>query len=870
VADPLRETYGNAQVPTPGGIAARARAAAAGMPGYLAGLNPEQRLAVETLDGPVLVLAGAGTGKTRVLTVRIAHILATGRARPGEILAVTFTNKAAREMKGRVGEIVGQVVEGMPWLGTFHSIGVKILRRHAELVGLKPDFTILDVDDQIRLLKQLLDAEKIDEKRWPARVLASLIDGWKNRGLTPEQVPAGEAGVFANGKGLKLYRAYQERLKILNAADFGDLLLENIRLFREQPEVLRQYQARFKFILVDEYQDTNVAQYLWLRLLAQRTTSTSSRARGEVDAQIPPDEAALPPPERAETPLHPASAEREEQGNKNICCVGDDDQSIYGWRGAEVDNILRFEHDFPGAKVIRLERNYRSTGHILAAASHLIAHNEGRLGKTLRTDDVDGEKVTVTGAWDSEEEARAIGEEIEQLQRGGHSLNEVAILVRASFQMREFEDRFVTLGLPYRVIGGPRFYERAEIRDALAYLRLVNSPSDDLAFERIVNVPKRGLGDATVQLLHDHARKRRVPLSEAARAVIETDELKPKPRGALRGLLESFDRWRKQRDNLPHTRLAEIVLDESGYTEMWQKDRSADAAGRLENLKELIRSMEEFENLQGFLEHISLVMDNEKAAEADAVNIMTLHAAKGLEFDTVFLPGWEEGVFPNQRALDDQGRAGLEEERRLAHVGLTRARRRAKIYFATNRRMHGLWQTNIPSRFLDELPETNVEVTESQGGFGGYGGYGASRFDAMTSFGSNYATPGWQRAQTNRNQAKRDRNGFSDEADDDYEPDRGSAENEDFSHLSPAGRGRSGDAARRAGSGSTTRRLPLTIEGELVAKSTGTISAFSPGDRVFHQKFGNGNITAIDGNKLTIQFDKAGEKRVVDSFVERV
>ncbi len=870
MADPLRETYGNAQVPTPGGIAARARAAAAGMPGYLAGLNPEQRLAVETLDGPVLVLAGAGTGKTRVLTVRIAHILATGRARPGEILAVTFTNKAAREMKGRVGEIVGQVVEGMPWLGTFHSIGVKILRRHAELVGLKPDFTILDVDDQIRLLKQLLDAEKIDEKRWPARVLASLIDGWKNRGLTPEQVPAGEAGVFANGKGLKLYRAYQERLKILNAADFGDLLLENIRLFREQPEVLRQYQARFKFILVDEYQDTNVAQYLWLRLLAQRTTSTSSRARGEVDAQIPPDEAALPPPERAETPLHPASAEREEQGNKNICCVGDDDQSIYGWRGAEVDNILRFEHDFPGAKVIRLERNYRSTGHILAAASHLIAHNEGRLGKTLRTDDVDGEKVTVTGAWDSEEEARAIGEEIEQLQRGGHSLNEVAILVRASFQMREFEDRFVTLGLPYRVIGGPRFYERAEIRDALAYLRLVNSPSDDLAFERIVNVPKRGLGDATVQLLHDHARKRRVPLSEAARAVIETDELKPKPRGALRGLLESFDRWRKQRDNLPHTRLAEIVLDESGYTEMWQKDRSADAAGRLENLKELIRSMEEFENLQGFLEHISLVMDNEKAAEADAVNIMTLHAAKGLEFDTVFLPGWEEGVFPNQRALDDQGRAGLEEERRLAHVGLTRARRRAKIYFATNRRMHGLWQTNIPSRFLDELPETNVEVTESQGGFGGYGGYGASRFDAMTSFGSNYATPGWQRAQTNRNQAKRDRNGFSDEADDDYEPDRGSAENEDFSHLSPAGRGRSGDAARRAGSGSTTRRLPLTIEGELVAKSTGTISAFSPGDRVFHQKFGNGNITAIDGNKLTIQFDKAGEKRVVDSFVERV
>ena len=812
MADPLKRTIEPAAPsgPAPGGIAARAQAGA-GAP-YLAGLNPEQRLAVETLDGPVLVLAGAGTGKTRVLTVRIAHILATGRARPGEILAVTFTNKAAREMKTRVGDIVGGVVEGMPWLGTFHSIGVKILRRHAEMVGLKSDFTILDVDDQIRLLKQLLEAENIDEKRWPGRVLAMLIDGWKNRGLTPEQVPPGEAAVFANGKGLKLYKAFQERLKILNAADFGDLLLECIRLFREQPEVLRQYQGRFKFILVDEYQDTNVAQYLWLRLLAQRT-------EGEA---------------------------------KNICCVGDDDQSIYGWRGAEVDNILRFDHDFPGAKVIRLERNYRSTGHILAAASHIIAHNEGRLGKTLSTDDELGEKVTVTGSWDSEEEARTIGEEIEQLQRGGHRLNEIAILVRASFQMREFEDRFVTLGLPYRVIGGPRFYERAEIRDALAYLRVVNSPADDLAFERIVNVPKRGLGDATVQVLHDHARKRRVPLTEAARAIVETDELKPKPRGSLRGVLEAFDRWRKQRDALPHNELAEIILDESGYTEMWQKDRSADAAGRLENLKELVRSMEEFENLQGFLEHISLVMDKDKSADADAVNIMTLHSAKGLEFNTVFLPGWEEGLFPHQRTLDDQGRAGLEEERRLAHVGLTRARKRAKIYFATNRRMHGLWQTNIPSRFLDELPEAHVEVTESQGGFGGYGGYGASRFDATTAFGSNYTTPGWQRAQAKKG------GGFS-ETGSRYAAHDDSDGFDDASSPSPW-------RAREE----TPRRLPLTIEGELVAKSTGTVSAFTLGDRVFHQKFGNGNVTAIDGNKLTIQFDRAGEKRVVDSFVERV
>ena len=881
-ADPFKRSTGSADplpagqpAPMRAGIAARAQAAAAPAP-YLAGLNPEQRQAVEVLDGPVLVLAGAGTGKTRVLTVRIAHILATGRARPGEILAVTFTNKAAREMKQRVGEIVGGVVEGMPWLGTFHSIGVKILRRHAELVGLKPDFTILDVDDQIRLLKQLLESENIDEKRWPARVLAMLIDGWKNRGLTADQVPSGEAAAFASGKGLKLYKAYQERLKVLNAADFGDLLLENIRLFREQAEVLRQYQARFKFILVDEYQDTNVAQYLWLRLLAQRTAAIADRREtartpsalveeGGSERSEEPGEEAASAAHSAPLPASPPDAHsapspaRGEGGlpAKNICCVGDDDQSIYGWRGAEVDNILRFEHDFPGAIVIRLERNYRSTGHILAAASHLIAHNEGRLGKTLRTDDELGEKVFVTGAWDSEEEARAIGEEIEQLQRAGHILDEIAILVRASFQMREFEDRFVTLGLPYRVIGGPRFYERAEIRDALAYLRLINSPADDLAFERIVNVPKRGLGDATVQLLRDHARKRRVPLTEAARAVVETDELKPKPRGALRGLIEAIDRWRKQRDSLPHTELAEIVLDESGYTEMWQKDRSADAAGRLENLKELIRSMEEFENLQGFLEHISLVMDNEKAAEADAVSIMTLHSAKGLEFDTVFLPGWEEGLFPHQRTLDDQGRAGLEEERRLAHVGLTRARRRAKIYFATNRRMHGLWQTNIPSRFLDELPEPHVEVTEPQGGFGGfggYGGYGASRFDAAASFGSNYSTPGWQRAQAKKS-------GRFSESGSRYEMD----EDEEFP-SSLRGRAKEGGSSRST----TPRGVPLTIEGELVAKSTGTVSAFSLGDRVFHQKFGNGSVTAIDGNKLTIQFDHAGEKRVVDSFVERV
>jgi len=888
--------------PSPTGIAARARAVIEAP--YLKGLNPEQREAVETLDGPLLVLAGAGTGKTRVLTTRIAHILTLGRASPSQILAVTFTNKAAREMKERIGHMVGHVVEGMPWLGTFHSIGARILRRHAELAGLKPDFTILDTDDQIRLLKQLIAAENIDEKRWPGRLLATMIDGWKNRGLTPDQVPAGEGAAFANGRGIALYKAYQARLKVLNAADFGDLLIESIRIFKEHPEVLRDYQRRFKFILVDEYQDTNVAQYLWLRLLAQRATPA---AQGVADGpqSLPAHAPAEPGPGAADAAgrhagggaaaagpdRQPAAGPGDPRGGaaddagpaagggaaghaqshltlaappKNICCVGDDDQSIYGWRGAEVDNILRFEKDFPGARVIRLERNYRSTGHILATASHLIAHNEGRLGKTLRTEGHAGEKVTVTSAWDSEEEARAIGEEIEELQRRGHSLDEMAILVRASFQMREFEDRFVTLGLPYRVIGGPRFYERAEIRDAMAYLRLVNQPADDLAFERIVNVPKRGLGDATLKTLHDLARAGGVSLLEATRRVVATDELKPRPRQALRDFVASVDRWRAERETTPHTRLAEIILDESGYTEMWQKDRSADAAGRLENLKELVRSMEEFENLQGFLEHVSLVMDTDGGEGGDAVSIMTLHAAKGLEFDTVFLPGWEEGILPHQRSLDEQGRAGLEEERRLAHVGLTRARKLAKIYFVANRRIHGSWTSSIPSRFIDELPPDSVEVAESKAGFGGFSDYGrGSRFDRMDSFGSSYATPGWQRAQ------RRGRGAFDEDG---IDQDAG---------ASPYGVQRYEDAdadetaARTARKGATSarpprNRLPLTIEGELIAKSTGTVSPFSVGDRVFHIKFGNGNVTHVDGNKLTIQFDRAGEKRVVDSFVEKV
>jgi len=772
VADPQFKPFPLDDLPAP-------RATAPSRPApYLAGLNPEQLEAVQTLDGPVLVLAGAGTGKTRVLTTRIAHLLATGRARPSNILSVTFTNKAAREMKERVGHMVGDIVEGMPWMGTFHSIGAKILRRHAELVGLNPNFTILDTDDQIRLIKQLLQAGNIDEKRWPARLFAGYLDGWKNRGLSPEQVPAGEAMSFANGKGKELYVQYQQRLKVLNAVDFGDLLLENLRLFQNNAEVLAQYQQRFRYMLVDEYQDTNVAQYLWLRLLAQ--------------------------------------------GTRNICCVGDDDQSIYGWRGADVDNILRFEQDFPGAKVIRLERNYRSTANILGAASHLIAKNKSRLGKTLRTEDEPGELIKITDSWDSGEEARQIGEEIEQLQRKQHRLSDIAILVRASFQMRELEERFITLGLPYRVVGGPRFYERQEIRDALAYFRVIVSPADGLAFERIVNVPKRGLGDTTMQMLHDYARQHEVPLLEAARVISSTDELKPKPRGSLRDLIAQFDRWRGELEKSPHTELARIVLDESGYTEMWKNDKSAQAAGRLENLKELVRSVEQFENMQGFLEHVSLVMDTIEGGEVDAVSLMTLHSAKGLEFDTVFLPGWEEGILPHQRSLDESGQAGLEEERRLAHVGLTRAKQRAYISYASRRLTHGMWNSNLRSRFLDELPEEHVEIVD---GGGSYAAQIQSRFDRAEPFTSGYSTPGYQRAQARRG-------GFSDQ---------------------------------RKG----YNRGPTTIEGEILARSSGPSAGFDIGDRVFHEKFGYGEIMDVEGTKVIVEFDKAGEKKLVASFLKK-
>ena len=645
----------------------------AALPAYLRNLNPPQLDAVTSTEGPLLVLAGAGTGKTRVLITRVCHLMVTRKAFANQILAVTFTNKAAAEMRSRIAAIVGDSVEAM-WLGTFHSLAARILRRHAEHVGLKPNFTILDQDDQIRLIKQLLAAENIDDKKWPARVVHGVIERWKDRGLTPDKVGTDPSGEVAGGRAVELYAMYQERLKTLNACDFGDLLLHNLTLFQSRPDVLAEYHKRFRYMLVDEYQDTNVSQYMWLRILAQQS--------------------------------------------RNLCCVGDDDQSIYGWRGAEVGNILRFEKDFPGAKIVRLEQNYRSSEHILAAASGLIAHNRARLGKTLWTAEAGGERVTVRPVWDGEQEANFVADEIETLQRAGEKLGDIAILVRAGFQTREFEERFITLGIPYRVIGGPRFYEREEIRDAIAYFRVIVQPEDDLAFERIINKPRRGIGDATVQLLQRLARARGMPLLAAAETLVTTDELKPAARNAVRRVVEDFARWRAQVERAHHAELAATVLDESGYTRMWQMDKSPEKEGKLENLKELVAALEEYDDLPAFLEHVSLVMENAEAAPSDMTSLMTLHAAKGLEFGTVFLPGWEEGLFPHPRALDEKGEGGLEEERRLAHVGLTRARRRAFVTFAANRRIHGMWQSSVPSRFVAELPPERVDVKSEPGLWG--------------------------------------------------------------------------------------------------------------------------------------------------------
>ena len=751
-------------------------------PPYVKGLNAPQREAVLTTEGPVLVLAGAGTGKTAALTRRLAHIVFSRKAWPSEILAVTFTNKAAREMKERIGAIVGESFEGMPWLGTFHSIGAKMLRRHAELVGLQSNFTILDTDDQLRLLKQLIRAAEIDEKRWPPRMLAGLIDQWKNRGLNPQDLDASENERYANGRGQEFYAAYQARLKILNACDFGDLLLHILNLLKTNREILKLYQERFKYILVDEYQDTNSSQYLWLRLLAQ--------------------------------------------SHQNICCVGDDDQSIYSWRGAEVANILRFEKDFPEAKVVKLEQNYRSTPHILAAASGLINHNSGRLGKTLWTEETEGDKVQVIGVWDGPEEARRTGDEIEALQQIKQaSLNDVAILVRAQFQTREFEDRFISIGMPYKIVGGFRFYERQEIRDALAYLRVIAQPADDLAFERIVNMPKRGLGDKTVEKVHRLARAQGISMPAAALSICDTDELPPRARSTLLELMRNFGRWRELAGVTDHAELTRIVLDECGYTAMLQADRSTEAAGRLENLTELARAMEEYETLGEFLEHVSLVMDNDARDDEAKVTILTMHGAKGLEYEYVFCAGWEEGVFPSQRSLDEGGNASLEEERRLAYVAITRARKKCTIFHAANRRIYGQWNSAIPSRFIGELPEDHIEQESSMSG-------GESLWRANWS------------------------------------------ENSDpFSHLAAANAtraGKRGPGWQRAASSNFDKNPRIIKEARRSAVSLGNKGRddVKVGMRVFHTKFGYGEVKVKEGNKLEIAFEKSGDKRVLDSFVE--
>ncbi|KIC43243.1 DNA helicase II [Ruegeria sp. ANG-R] len=841
---------------------------------HLSDLNSAQEKAAKQITGPVLILAGAGTGKTKTLMARLAQLIKHNHASPHQILAVTFTNKAAREMAERLAKTPFELDHPIRWMGTFHSLSAKLLRRHAELVNLKSNFTILDADDQLRLLKQLLKANNIDEKRWPPRHLAGIIDDWKNRALTPDKVPAADAGAF-NNRGIELYAQYQNRLRELNAADFGDLLLHMVTIFQTHPDVLEQYQRWFRYILVDEYQDANVAQYLWLRLLAG--------------------------------------------GHKNICCVGDDDQSIYGWRGAEVGNILRFEKDFPGAEVVKLEQNYRSTQHILAAASNVIRGNESRLGKELWTAATSGEKVSLIGHWDGEEEARWIGEKIEDLANGSSpfakrrqnsrseqmmkeverldelgalrelnsreqvldhlkehksyfaeegfwaeesnqdlvweltmrqqeglsleapfqrfDLNEIAILVRASHQMRAFEDRFLTIGLPYKVIGGPRFYERMEIRDAMAYFRLVVSPEDDLAFERIVNTPKRGLGDKAQQTIQVTAREHGVSLIEGARIAVRNGLIKGKGGKALRELVDGLARWnamtrgprievdddtviddgvspiRYGEPEHTHIELAQIVLDESGYTAHWQNEKTPEAPGRLENLKELVNQLDNFENLQGFLEHVSLVMDNEQDGDGAKVSIMTLHAAKGLEFPAVFLPGWEDGLFPSQRSMDEQGIKGLEEERRLAYVGITRAEEVCTISFAANRRVFGQWQNSMPSRFIDELPEDHVEVLTASGLYGG--SQQTTGIETRAAEANVYNSPGWKRMQARQGQY---------------------------------------------GMSQPKESRNTVIDATAVA-------SFTVGERVFHQKFGYGAVTGIEGDKVEVDFDKAGVKKVVSRFL---
>ena len=730
-------------------------------------LNDSQKEAVKNLDGPLLVLSGAGTGKTRVLTARLANLLYSNKTKPWNILAVTFTNKAAKEMRIRLESLIGPSANSV-WLGTFHSIAARILRENAEVVGLNSNYTIITPDDQIRLLKQIMIDQDIDIKKFTPKAMSNLISSWKDKGYKPNDINQSDNDFFANGKAINIYKSYQSRLVTLNSADFGDLLLYNLTIFTEHLDILQKYQSKILYFLVDEYQDTNTIQYLWLKLFANKS--------------------------------------------QNICCVGDDDQSIYGWRGAQVGNILKFEKDYTSAKVIKLEENYRSTGRILEAANSIIANNKERLSKKLKTSSGDGDKINLISVWDGVEEAKITSLEIENLHSLGFRYDQIAVLVRAGHQTRYFEERFVDIGIPYKVIGA-KFYERLEIRDALAYLRVVQQPNDDLALERIINVPKRGLGTSTTSLIHSYAKNNNISFFSASQELLLTDELRPNVKRTLQNLINQFIDWNNHNKEISHTDLALKVLEESGYIGHWQNENSIEGEGRLENLKELINAMSGFDNLSGFLEHISLVMDGDNEAEAGEVSLMTLHAAKGLEFDAVFLPGWEEGMFPSQRSIDELGLSGLEEERRLAYVGITRAKKRLFITFAANRQIHGLWQGSIPSRFISELPKKIINEN-IEGNLGAdVSSYNQIDFD-LSSNNSSYG-PGFIRAKQNG-----------------------------------------------------IKSLNVYKNSQFEKSVSSPNLNLNVGQRVFHQKFGMGLIISSDGDKLNINFDKAGEKKVVSSFVK--
>src|SRR6056300_403628 len=673
---------------------------------YLNNLNNAQKEAVLYLDGPLLIVAGAGSGKTKVLTSRIAHIINEKKAFPNQILSVTFTNKAAKEMQNRVSSILNSEAIGLSWLGTFHSICAKLLRKHAPAAGLTSNFTIIDTDDQVRLIKNICKAENIDIKQLAPKFILSIIDRWKNKGFYPNEVIINKNDIYEKTL-LPLYKIYQQKLLDLNACDFGDLILHAVKILEKNLDIREIYSNNFKYILVDEYQDTNYIQSRWLYLLSEK--------------------------------------------HKNLCCVGDDDQSIYSWRGAEIKNFLEFDQVYKNSKVIRLEENYRSSQNILSVASNLIANNQNRVGKTLKTTMEEGDLFKLNCFKNGKDEAIGVSDEIEKKLKKKYSFNNIAILVRAIFQTREFEERFLKIGLPYRILGGTKFYERAEIKDCVAYLRLIHQPKDDLAFDRIINNPKRSIGESTIKLIHEFSKKNSLSLEISSKQLIEQNLVKPKTKIGLSSFLFLMDKWRNDINikKINHVKLLQLVLDESGYSSMLKNKKDLENENKLENLKELLRAMQDYDNLQSFLEHVALATSIDQEWEGAKINLMTMHAAKGLEFDVVFLPGWEEGLFPHQKSIEEKGQNGLEEERRLAYVGITRAKKKALISFAMNRFYQGNWIDSMPSRFINEIPDESVEKNEID-----FGSTANDEFefnqDTSLEFDEGYRSPGWERYKKNK------------------------------------------------------------------------------------------------------------------------